>query len=94
MTNKFMRDPIRILVKNEQLTLDGIKQYYISIDREEWKFETLVELYKHVEIGQCMIFANKKERVIELATKLRGLGFVVSEMHGDMEMVRDYDNVG
>lgn len=92
MTNKFMRNPVRILVKNEQLTLDGIKQYYISIDREEWKFETLVELYKHVEIGQCMIFANKKERVIELANKLRALGFVVSEMHGDMEMV-DRDRI-
>lgn len=94
MTNKFMRDPIRILVKNEQLTLDGIKQYYISIDKEEWKFDTLVELYKHVEIGQCMIFANKKERVIELASKLRALGFVVSEMHGDMEMVKTFNNLG
>lgn len=89
-----MRKPVRILVKNEQLTLDGIKQFYVSIAKEEWKFDTLVEIYKSVEIGQCMIFANKKERVIELANKLREKNFVVSETHGDMEMVLNVTNVG
>jgi superfamily II DNA/RNA helicase len=78
MTKKFMRNPVQILVKNEQLTLDGIKQFYVSIAKEEWKFDTLVEIYKSVEIGQCMIFANKKERVIELAAKLKAMNFVVS----------------
>ena len=42
---KFMRDPTHILVKNEELTLEGIRQYYISIEREEWKYETLTDLY-------------------------------------------------
>lgn len=45
-----MRDPATILVKNEDLTLDGIKQFYIPIDKEEWKFETLIELYNNLEI--------------------------------------------
>jgi len=94
MTEKFMRKPVQILVKNEQLTLDGIKQFYVSIAKEEWKFDTLVEIYKSVEIGQCMIFANKKERVIELANKLKALNFVVSETHGDMEMVMCQTNLG
>ena len=31
MTEKFMKDPIKILVKKEQLTLDGIKQFCISM---------------------------------------------------------------
>lgn len=31
MTDKFMKDPVKILVKNQQLTLDGIKQFYISM---------------------------------------------------------------
>ena len=34
VTKKFMRDPIRILVKKEELTLEGIKQYYINVERE------------------------------------------------------------
>ena len=45
-----------------------------------------MELYKNLEIGQCMIFANKKERVDELATRLRDKNFVVSCIHGDMDM--------
>lgn len=34
VTKKFMRDPIRILVKKEELTLEGIKQFYINVERE------------------------------------------------------------
>ena len=48
ITKQFMRDPATILVKNEELTLDGIKQYYIAIEKDEWKFETLIELYKNL----------------------------------------------
>lgn len=48
LTKGFMRDPSTILVKNEELTLEGIKQYYIAFDKEEWKYETLIELYKNI----------------------------------------------
>ena len=43
-----MRNPATILVKNEELTLDGIKQFYIAIDKEEWKNATLMELYNNI----------------------------------------------
>lgn len=66
-----MSNPVKILVKNEQLTLDGIKQFYISMDKDEQKFPTLLQLYKNLAIGQCMVFTNRKERVQELADKLR-----------------------
>ncbi|EGR27037.1 hypothetical protein IMG5_202750 [Ichthyophthirius multifiliis] len=65
ITKQFMRDPATILVKNDELTLDGIKQYYIALDKEEWKFDTLVELYNNIEIAQCIIYCNtKKEQMI------------------------------
>jgi len=51
ITKQFIRDPATILVKNDDLTLDGIKQFYIALDREEWKFDTLVELYNNIEIA-------------------------------------------
>ena len=82
ITVKFMKDPIKILVKNEQLTLDGIKQYYISMEKDEQKFPTLLQLYKNIAITQCMVFTNRKERVQELADKLREQKFVVSSIHG------------
>jgi len=34
VTTKFMTDPIKILVKKEALTLEGIRQYYINVGRE------------------------------------------------------------
>lgn len=85
MTKTFMREPARILVKNEQLTLDGIKQYFIAIDKEEWKYDTLVELYNNIEIQQCIIYCNLKKRVDDLSTKMKEKNFTVSSMHGDMD---------
>lgn len=34
VTKRFMRDPIRILVKKEELTLEGIKQFYVQVEKE------------------------------------------------------------
>lgn len=62
-----MKDPIKILVKKEQLTLDGIKQFCISMEEDNQKFPTLIQLYKNMAITQCMVFTNRKERVVELA---------------------------
>lgn len=52
VTKRFMRDPIRILVKKEELTLEGIKQFYVSVEREEWKLDTLCDLYETLTITQ------------------------------------------
>jgi len=86
LSKDFMRDPATILVKNEELTLDGIKQFYVALEKEEWKFETLKELYKNIDIQQCIIYANTKDRVEDLAAKMRKESFTVSVMHGKMEM--------
>jgi len=45
LTQQFLRDPAMILVKKEKLTLEGIKQFYLPIEKVEWKFDTLVELF-------------------------------------------------
>jgi ATP-dependent RNA helicase len=55
MTSKFMSDPIRILVKRDELTLEGIKQFFVAVEREEWKFDTLCDLYDTLTITQVSI---------------------------------------
>ena len=52
MTKKFMNEPIRILVKRDELTLEGIKQFFVAVEREEWKFDTLCDLYDTLTITQ------------------------------------------
>lgn len=56
------------------------------MEKDEQKFPTLLQLYKNMAITQCIIFTNRKERVQELANQLRGQKFVVSSIHGEMEM--------
>jgi len=58
MTKKFMRDPIKILIKTEMLTLEGIGQYYIAFDDEQSKFEALKDLYMLISVSQCIIYCN------------------------------------
>jgi ATP-dependent RNA helicase len=84
MTAKFMTDPMRILVKRDELTLEGIRQFFVAVEREEWKFDTLCDLYDTLTITQAVIFCNTKRKVDWLTEKMRQNNFTVSSMHGDM----------
>lgn len=84
MTTKFMNEPVRILVKRDELTLEGIKQFFVAVEKEEWKFDTLCDLYDILTITQAVIFCNTKLKVDWLTTKMREENFTVSSMHGDM----------
>ena len=66
-----MSDPIRILVKRDELTLEGIKQFFVAVEREEWKFDTLCDLYDTLTITQAVIFCSTKRKVDWLAEKMR-----------------------
>lgn len=63
MTDAFMNDPIKILVKRDELTLEGIKQFFILVEKEEWKFDTLCDLYDTLVITQAVIFCNSRKKV-------------------------------
>ena len=84
MTKKFMNEPVHVLVKRDELTLEGIKQFFVAVEREEWKFDTLCDLYDTLTITQAVIFCNTKRKVDWLSSKMREANFTVSAMHGDM----------
>jgi len=92
MTRKFMNEPVRVLVKRDELTLEGIKQFFVAVEREEWKFDTLCDLYDTLTITQAVIFCNTKRKVDWLANKMREANFTVSAMHGDMPQ-RERDSI-
>jgi ATP-dependent RNA helicase len=85
VTSKFMTTPIRILVKRDELTLDGIKQFFVSVDKEAWKFDTLCDLYETLTVTQSVIFCNTRKKVDELTDQMRGAHFTVVSMHGGMD---------
>jgi len=85
VTARFMREPVRILVKKDELTLEGIKQFYIAVEREEWKLDTLCDLYETLTITQAIIYCNTRRKVDWLQEHMQERDFTVSCMHGDMD---------
>jgi translation initiation factor 4A len=84
ITQKFMNAPASILVKRDELTLEGIKQFYIAVEKEDWKLDTLCDLYDTLNITQAVIFCNTRRKVDELTDKMRAREFTVSSTHGDV----------
>uniref|UniRef100_H3CN29 RNA helicase n=2 Tax=Tetraodon nigroviridis TaxID=99883 RepID=H3CN29_TETNG len=85
VTKNFMRDPKKILVKKEELTLEGIRQFYVNTEKEECKLETLCDLYKTLAITQAVIFVNTRRKAEWLTQRLKSQDFTVSLLHGEME---------
>jgi len=84
VTTKFMNNPVRILVKKDELTLEGIKQFYINVELEEYKFDCLCDLYDSISVTQAVIFCNTRSKVEFLTTKLKAENFTVSAIHADL----------
>jgi translation initiation factor 4A len=84
VANKLLREPVRILVPPEEVTLEGISQYYVGIQKEEWKFDALCDIYKQLTVNQAIIYCNKRQRAEWLAEKMTAEGFPLSYIHGDL----------
>jgi len=85
LTEKFMRNPVKILVKSEQLTLEGINQYYIAMENDDQKYETLKDIYGRISMSQCIIYCNSVKRVCDLYEVMKIDGFPVGQLHSNME---------
>ena len=84
LTKKFTNSPVNILVKNEELTLEGIKQFYIGLDKKH-KASTLVDLFEMILVTQSIIFVNKKNDAEDLYDYLKKKGFELSLITGSMK---------
>ena len=97
ITTKFMKDPAKILVKNEELTLEGIKQYYVYLKKED-KLDVLMQIYRGIEIAQAIIYCNSKRSVDFVSEELKKKGHMVASIHGDLkqferdQVMRDFRN--
>ncbi|CAH6722424.1 ATP-dependent RNA helicase eIF4A [[Candida] jaroonii] len=85
VTTKFMQNPVRILVKKDELTLEGIKQFFINVEKEEYKFDCLCDLYDSISVTQAVIFCNTRSKVEFLTNKLKAENFTVSAIHAELQ---------
>lgn len=92
LTENFMKEPFRLLVKRSDISLSRIRQFYISCGEEKWKFDTLCDLYDSITVTQTIIFCNSKRKVEWLAQKMREANFPIVAIHGDLPQ-KDRDSI-
>ena len=85
LTDKFMRNPIKILVKSEALTLEGIRQYYVALNDDGQKYVTLKDIFNIISVSQSIIYCNSIKRVTDLTDAMIKDGFPVCCIHSNME---------
>ena len=83
LTTKFMNDPEKVLVKKDQLTLEGIQQFFINIKHNDWKYDVITDLYDVINVGQCIIYINSKNKILEIYDRLIKDNFPVGFITGD-----------
>jgi len=85
LSEKFLRNPVKILVKSEQLTLEGITQHMIALEDDSQKYSTLKDIYNMLSVTQSIIYCNSIKRVVDLNEAMRQDNFPVCCIHSGME---------
>ena len=83
LTQKFMNDPVNVLVKQEELTLEGIQQFYVNVNHSDWKYDVIVDLYDTINVNQCIIYINSRQRIVDIYQKLCENSFPVEYITGE-----------
>jgi len=85
LTNKFMKTPVSIMIKNEELSLDGISQFYIASNSDSDKYEILKDIFQKITVSQCIIYINNINRIHELHDTMNKDGYPVCSIHSSMD---------
>ena len=93
LTNKFMRDPVNIIMQPQELNLDGIKQYFIAINNDYDKLGCLKDLFSRLTVSQTIIYANDVRRVKDLYEMMTKEGFAVCCIHREMTKQERSDTI-
>jgi translation initiation factor 4A len=82
---KLLDNPVRILIPPEEVNLQGIIQYGVQLEREDWKLDVILDLWKNLSITQALIYCNKRQKAEWLSERMTQAGFPITCIHGDME---------
>jgi superfamily II DNA/RNA helicase len=83
LCDKFLNNPESILIENKNVTLEGIQQFKVVIN-EEWKYDTLIDIYNLVNISQCIIYINYKNKLMNIYDELIKNNYPVDYIHGEI----------
>lgn len=84
ITENFMKNPVSIMVQKEELTLDGILQYYVDVGHPDSKVDVLCDIYEQLNIAQSVIFCSTSRKVDQVTNFMKKHDFTVAAIHGQM----------
>ncbi len=84
LLDKITREPNRITVEREKLTVEGIKQLYVDCGSDENRYRVLSDLYGALTIGQSIVFVTQKATADSVAHRMVAEGHAVSVLHGNL----------
>lgn len=85
LTEKFMREPVKIILKSQDIALECINQYHIALQNDQQKYDALQDLFEAITIsGQCIIYVGAVKRVADLYEAMVADGYAVCQMHSDL----------
>lgn len=83
LAKQYMKDPLELNVSRDQLTVDEVKQYYITV--QPWdKSSMLLKLLERDDPKLTIVFCNTKHGARKLANRLHAAGINAKEIHGDL----------
>ena len=86
LSEKYLIKPVKILLPAEEVRLEGIQQYHIPLEREEWKFDTFADIFKHITVNQAIVFVNKRGKAEALTKRMMDEGYSLEYIHGEMDV--------
>jgi superfamily II DNA/RNA helicase len=87
LTEKFLRNPYRITVEKEKVSVQNVKQYRIDLRYEEYKFSTLNDLFSKLTFNQMIIFTKSIRSAEGLRDRLMDNKIQAGLIHGKMHSV-------
>lgn len=91
ITRKFAPKALHVLAKSETLTLEGIDQYFVAVEREGDKLDVLLDLFADLSVGMSIVFCNTRARVEQICRELERHDFTPVPMHADMSQAERTD---
>ena len=85
LSKKFLRNPVHVTMKAENLTLECITQYFVALPDDHIKYDTVKDLFGQLNVGQCIIYVNSIKRVTDLYQAMIDEGFSVCCIHSSMQ---------
>lgn len=91
IANALLKNPIKILIKQEKMSLKNIKQTYVKVDNEEQKLMVMKDMLSTLPIEQFIVYVNSKKKSIWLKEMLENENITVLTINGSQNKIERSD---